>query len=1568
MALPPHTPLALIGMACRLPGAANLDAYWQLLVEGRCAIGELPPARLDRSLYYHPTKGTCGKTYTKIAATVDYPPLRPADCLLPPAVMETADPAHLAFCAVAVEACRHAGFDPANLPLRNVGVFVGHARASTWEGDRVLATCVAETAPYLREVPGFAELLGGQADAVIAEVVQRVRSRLPQTTAGRVPRLSPHWAAALVSQALGLSGPAMVINAACASSVQGLVLAGRALRQGSIDMAIVGGASYCKPETLILFSMAQSISAGGSRPFDAAADGLVVGEGYVSILLKTLPRALADGDRILAVIRGIGVSSDGRGKGLWAPQKKGQIEAIRRAYADPADIARLQYIEAHATSTPLGDATEVAALAAALGGQLPRGAKIPIGSAKANIGHTLEAAGLAGLVKVVLAMQKGTIPRQIHVATPNPRIDWRAAPFCILPDNRPWPAAADGRRTAAVNAFGIGGLNVHLLVEQCATAAEMAAICSAGVSPAPAAGTAAPQESPSASLRGEPSPGATAGRATSGPQPIAIIGAGCIFPGAENLAAFWDLLASPRDPKQANFHGVGGQVDFHYDWRAHNIPPLQIARANPLQFMILAAVDAALRDAGYEKLPDDKRRVGVVVGASFLSDFADQLQMGIRLPEFQQALMEVLRARGVPENRRQELARDYAGVLLRHLPALLDDSGSFTTSTLASRVVKTLDLTGDALVLDAGDVSALTAVNCAADLLRDGSCDMVLCAAAQRRMGLPAYQDLALAGGLASGASRDPLDADAQGCLPAAGAGVLVLKRLTDARRDGDRIRGLIRGIGFGHAGAADAAGAAIDRALRAAAAVADDVALAETAAAGQRARDAAELRTLAAAYGTATRQEPILVGSLVGRIGHSGAASGMASLLKSLLALEHGHMPGTFGLGRPAPALAAATAVRAVVEETPLAPPAADGRLLAAISSTDVSGAAAHLLLQRGDGVVMYPAHSVCRRHRHTECAGYVETPALSSAGETPASVAFLFTGDAAHASGMLQSLVGQFPPAAAAVQEVDATLSRLGLPCFAELAGMSESTPPSWRRSLWLLVAGTVLEQSLRAVHVRPDCVAGQGSGHYAALVASGACSFADAARALGRQATAAGAPELPIEPPRTPLFCLARNRYLAEPAEIHASLTEPSPAAAGYATAVGRLSNEGIGVVIEVGAATGLFSGAARIVAAEEEIATRLGPEQASPLRSAATRRRFFADGAPLEGNVAVDLKTVHPSVSANKESGDESPHSKTFPLIDAVVEMLPGTRLRAELHLDPAADPFLREHRFKDKPILPAVIGLEAFVEAATLLCQGTHVVTGVRDFHIHRALQFVTARPLVTRITAEPGVGGIACRLTADFHDRQGRLVHRDREYLSAVVEMAAAVPPPRPCHGWPLAAVPRHWERVIYPGEVPEDAAPAVGDDIMDIRHRETVIFHGSPLRCMQAVKYEPEGGWARIVIPTWQSLAGNRRGTGWLTAPELLDACLLACGVFMWNRQERTMRVPQAIERLQLGRRPTAGQSCTLRLDCRPDAADRRVFDLVVADEDGMMVLEVEGYQTAAVSIPTLSGKTEPQDKTLTI
>ena len=148
----------------------------------------------------------------------------------------------------------------------------------------------------------------------------------------------------------------------------------------------------------------------GSRPFDADADGLILAEGYVAIVVKTVARALADGDKIQAVIRGIGMSTDGRGKSLWAPRKEGQVLAIQRAYEPDIDVARLQYLEAHATSTQIGDATELQALAEALGGRLPPGHKIAIGSVKANVGHTLEAAGLTGLVKTVLAMRHQIVP------------------------------------------------------------------------------------------------------------------------------------------------------------------------------------------------------------------------------------------------------------------------------------------------------------------------------------------------------------------------------------------------------------------------------------------------------------------------------------------------------------------------------------------------------------------------------------------------------------------------------------------------------------------------------------------------------------------------------------------------------------------------------------------------------------------------------------------------------------------------------------------------------------------------------------------------------------------------------------------------------------------------------------------------------------------------------------------------------------------------------------------------------------------------------------------------------
>ena len=371
----------------------------------------------------------------------------------------------------------------------------------------------------------------------------------------------------------------------------------------------------------------------GTAPFDAGADGLICSEGYVALVLKTLDRALADGDPIQAVIRGLGASCDGRGKSLWAPRKEGQVKAMARAYRNGLDMATLQYIEAHATSTNLGDATELNALGEILTAKFPPGKKIPVTSVKANIGHALESAGLSSVIKTILCLKHRTFVPAINIQSLNPKIDWDAAPFYIQRELAPWPAQPDGLpRRAAVNAFGIGGLNVHIVLEEFTEAHRAAA--------------------------------ALFPKRHAEEDGVAIIGMGCILPGAAHPTKFWELLTSGRDPKCATPAGrwradlalepgaykpyrtpttLGGYItDFAYDWRRHKVPPKQVEEADPLQFMLLDAAEQALIDSGYDKKPFDRERVGVLVGTEFGSDFSTQLELGLKLPYLEKLFRELL--------------------------------------------------------------------------------------------------------------------------------------------------------------------------------------------------------------------------------------------------------------------------------------------------------------------------------------------------------------------------------------------------------------------------------------------------------------------------------------------------------------------------------------------------------------------------------------------------------------------------------------------------------------------------------------------------------------------------------------------------------------------------------------------------------------------------------------------------------------------------------------------------------------------------------------------------------------
>ncbi len=649
------------------------------------------------------------------------------------------------------------------------------------------------------------------------------------------------------------------------------------------------------------------------------------------------------------MIRGIGISSDGKGKSLWAPRQEGQIEAIKRAYHADLRIADLQYVEMHATSTQVGDATEIAALTKVLGEHFSPGQKIPVGSVKANVGHTLESAGLASLVKTVLAMQKGQIPPQINIQEENPTIQWDSVPFYVPQKSQAWPSPRAGEpRRAAVNAFGIGGLNVHIVLEEGRLDTVQKLLHQQPKSTNKSQGTVKPRR-----------------------EPVAIIGVGAVFPGARTAEALWDVFHSGQDQKRpvpperwdpaigyepgSNEQwkvptNIGGFItDFEYDWKKHKVPPKQIATADPLQFMLLDAADQAFHDAGYSKSsPFDRMRTGVVVGTIFCGEFAEQLQMGLGLPRFTKYLAESLKKRGVSPEAIERIASEYEKLLLKRLPALVDETGSFTASTLASRITKTFDLMGGATAVDSGDASSLAALNACLDLLQAGDCDLMICAAGHRAMGFATYETMARNGTLTSTAPRGPFDNAADGCVPGEGVGVLLLKRLSDAERDGNRIHGIIRGMGVARQGTLEESlKLAAERSCAQAGIQKSQISVLEMASSGIAKNDVQELSALVKSYASEPRDVPLQVGAVAGQFGHTGGVSGTLELLKAMSELNHAEMPPNV-LGNDL----RADISRDPNVQVPKAPAKLlglndDGRLYAGINSFSQCQVAYHLIIE---------------------------------------------------------------------------------------------------------------------------------------------------------------------------------------------------------------------------------------------------------------------------------------------------------------------------------------------------------------------------------------------------------------------------------------------------------------------------------------------------------------------------------------------------------------------------------------------------------------------------------------------
>ncbi|MBE2201816.1 MAG: aminotransferase class III-fold pyridoxal phosphate-dependent enzyme, partial [Anaerolinea sp.] len=424
-----HEPIAVIGLSCRFPGTADPNAFWQLLQNGQDAITEVPAERWSLSHYYDPDPAVPGKMTTRWGGFLEQvDQFDPQFFKISPREAAYMDPQQRLLLEVAWEALENAALAPDTLALSQTGVFVG----------------------------------------ISSNDYARFQLSTPEGVDGYTGTGNAHSIAAnRLSYLLNLRGPSLAVDTACSSSLVAVSLACDSLLQGKCDLALAGGVNLIlTPELTISFSKAQLMSPDGRcMAFDSRANGYVRGEGCGIVVLKRLSAALEDDDVILALIRGTAVNHDGRSNGLTAPSGPAQRQVIRQALQN-ANIApsQISYIEAHGTGTALGDPIEIDSLKAALAPERAAGQKCAIGSVKTNMGHLEAAAGIAGLIKVILSLQHGQIPPHLHLQQLNPLITLADTPFFIPTELQPWPT--EEKRLAGVSSFGFGGTNVHVVLEE----------------------------------------------------------------------------------------------------------------------------------------------------------------------------------------------------------------------------------------------------------------------------------------------------------------------------------------------------------------------------------------------------------------------------------------------------------------------------------------------------------------------------------------------------------------------------------------------------------------------------------------------------------------------------------------------------------------------------------------------------------------------------------------------------------------------------------------------------------------------------------------------------------------------------------------------------------------------------------------------------------------------------------------------------------------------------------------------------------------------------------------------
>lgn len=903
--------IAIVGIGSIFPGSPDLARFWDIIAGATSTAGDVPPGRwlLPPDRVFDSAIGRTDKVYSRAGCFIDTP-LAALD--LPGLAL---DPPLLA------------GLDP----LYHLLLHAGSA------AFRDAATCTIDRS-RVGVIIGNLALPSERASSLSREILgATIREKLAGKEVIRSPHISPcdrfvtGLPAAVLAAGLGLGGMCATIDAACASSLYAIKLAMDELLSGRADAMLTGGVSRPDPlYTQMGFSQLRALSPSGiCSPFDARGDGLVVGEGAGIFVLKRTADAVRDGDRIHAVIRGIGLANDVGGS-LLAPSSEGQLRAMGAAYAragwHPSDV---DLVECHATGTPVGDAVEFASLGTLWQDESWKRGQCVIGSVKSNIGHTLTAAGAAAVIKTVLAMRHGTLPPTANFATPAPGIGLADSPFRVLTRGEPWqPRQPGSPRRAAVSAFGFGGINAHLLLEEWLEPAA---------SPEPREGIAVrPAGTASTGNRAESAPIAIIGLdGRFGPwqglndfQHRALGGSPAHLPSPPNN---WWGVDKSRWFARGEGVGTGHYIDkIAIPASRFRIPPKEMEDMLPQQALILQSADAALSDARLGR--EEDLRCGVFIGLSLdlnTTNFTLRWSMEDKAREWAEQLGLDLSVEEMEEWVRS--LRDASTP-----PLTANRTMGALGSIAASRIAREFRIGGPAFTISAEENSGVRALEAAIRGLQQGEIDRALTGAVDLAgdvrtvLGNTAFDTVA---GAAGHTER----------IIGEGAVSMVLKRLDDAQRDGDRIYAVITGIGTATGHPFDAAasgsatpGSAFLRAYEEAGALPHSIGYLES-----TVQDIPPFeKYLLSAVGNRPA-ERIAVGSTGTAIGECGAASGLASIVRTALCLHNRILPGSLNTGSFSDLFARPAAARYWMHNR------ADGPRRAGVTSRGRDGSFSHVVLE---------------------------------------------------------------------------------------------------------------------------------------------------------------------------------------------------------------------------------------------------------------------------------------------------------------------------------------------------------------------------------------------------------------------------------------------------------------------------------------------------------------------------------------------------------------------------------------------------------------------------------------------